>query len=99
MTSLKKRAIVAAEEEISEFKRLRRTLSDEQAFSIIGKNFHEKLFSNDNGGTTVNYMNRIYGETLRKQIWEEFPEYKGSALVPKMPEDYKRNETNSEKLK
>jgi len=40
MTSLKKRAIVAATEGISEFKRLRRTLSDEDAFGIIGKKFH-----------------------------------------------------------
>lgn len=95
MTSLKKRAIVAATEGISEFKRLRRTLSDEDAFGIIGKKFHEKLFGDANNNTTVNYMNRLYGETLRKQIWEEFPEYKGSVLVPKLPEELQTQRNKS----
>ncbi len=82
--NLKKRANDAADHAIAEFKRLRGTSGDAEAFAEVGKKFHETVFPDDSD-TTANYMNKLYSDTIRKKCFEEFPEFKGSKIIPNVP--------------
>ena len=90
--TLKKRANEAADHAVAEFKRLRSTCGDAEAFAQVGKKFHETVFPDDSD-TSANYMNRLYSLTIRKKITEAFPEFKGSKIIPRVPEaiQYERN--------
>jgi len=94
MPSLNKRSIEAVDECVTVFKKLRESSDDAAALCVVGKIFHTKLFPTASTAA-LHTINNHYVK-LRKELSSEFPDLRGSNILPKMPQDLAKSRKDME---